>query len=197
MDTLKVPPHSMEAEQSVVGGLMLENTAWDRIADLISDSDFYRADHRLIYRHISRLIEHNKPADVVTVAESLDSTKELATVGGIRLPECARQQHPVCRQHPPLCGNRARALDPASARGSGHRNRGLRVQHDSARKRTRCSTRPSPRCSRSRSRARAGARVFRRCRRCSPRSSSASTCSTTAKATTLPACRPVSSTSIA
>jgi replicative DNA helicase len=83
VDTLKVPPHSMEAEQSVVGGLMLENTAWDRIADLISDSDFYRADHRLIYRHISRLIEHNKPADVVTVAESLDSTKELASVGGI------------------------------------------------------------------------------------------------------------------
>src|SRR4029078_6533010 len=80
---LKVPPHSMEAEQSVVGGLMLENAAWDRIADLISDSDFYRADHRLIYRHISRLIEHNKPADVVTVAESLDSTKERATVGGI------------------------------------------------------------------------------------------------------------------
>src|SRR5690349_220628 len=83
VDTLKVPPHSMEAEQSVVGGLMLENTAWDRIADLISDSDFYRADHRLIYRHISKLIEHNKPADVVTVAESLESTKELVSVGGI------------------------------------------------------------------------------------------------------------------
>jgi len=49
VDTLKVPPHSMEAEQSVVGGLMLENAAWDRIADLISDSDFYRADHRLIF----------------------------------------------------------------------------------------------------------------------------------------------------
>src|SRR4051812_6794607 len=83
VDMLKVPPHSMEAEQSVVGGLMLENAAWDRIADLIADSDFYRADHRLIYRHISRLIEHNRPADVVTVAESLDSTKELVTVGGI------------------------------------------------------------------------------------------------------------------
>jgi len=83
VDMLKVPPHSLEAEQSVVGGLMLENAAWDRIADLISDGDFYRADHRLIYRHISRLIEHNKPADVVTVAESLDSTKELAGVGGL------------------------------------------------------------------------------------------------------------------
>jgi len=83
VDLLKVPPHSMEAEQSVVGGLMLDNTAWDRIADLISDGDFYRADHRAIYRHISKLIEHNKPADVVTVAESLDSTKELANVGGL------------------------------------------------------------------------------------------------------------------
>ncbi len=83
VDMLKVPPHSLEAEQSVVGGLMLENAAWDRIADLISDGDFYRADHRLIYRHISKLIEHNKPADVVTVAESLDSTKELAGVGGL------------------------------------------------------------------------------------------------------------------
>jgi replicative DNA helicase len=83
VDVLKVPPHSMEAEQSVVGGLMLDNTAWERIADLLSDGDFYRADHRLIYRHIARLIEHNKPADVVTVAESLESTKELASVGGI------------------------------------------------------------------------------------------------------------------
>lgn len=83
VDVLKVPPHSMEAEQSVVGGLMLDNTAWERIADLLSDGDFYRADHRLIYRHIARLIEHNRPADVVTVAESLESTKELASVGGI------------------------------------------------------------------------------------------------------------------
>ena len=83
LDVLKLPPHSLEAEQSVLGGLMLENSAWDRIADLISESNFYRADHRSIYKHISRLIEHNRPADVVTVAESLEGTKELASVGGL------------------------------------------------------------------------------------------------------------------
>jgi replicative DNA helicase len=83
VDILKLPPHSVEAEQSVLGGLLLDNTAWDRIADLIAESHFYRADHRLIYRHISRLIEHSRPADVVTVAESLEATKELASVGGI------------------------------------------------------------------------------------------------------------------
>jgi len=56
VELIKLPPHSVEAEQSVLGGLLLENAAWDRIADLISEADFYRADHRLIYRHISKLI---------------------------------------------------------------------------------------------------------------------------------------------
>ncbi len=83
LDVLKLPPHSLEAEQSVLGGLMLENGAWDRIGDIIAESNFYRADHRLIYRHISRLIEHGRPADIVTVAESLESTKELTSVGGV------------------------------------------------------------------------------------------------------------------
>ncbi len=83
VDVLKLPPHSLEAEQSVLGGLMLDNTAWDRVADLIAESHFYRADHRLIYRHISKLIEHSRPADVVTVAESLEATKELVGVGGL------------------------------------------------------------------------------------------------------------------
>jgi replicative DNA helicase len=73
----------VEAEQSVLGGLLLDNTAWDRIADLISDANFYRGDHRLIYRHISKLIANSRPADVITVAESLESTKELQGVGGM------------------------------------------------------------------------------------------------------------------
>ncbi|MDR2876353.1 MAG: replicative DNA helicase [Methylobacillus sp.] len=81
--SLKLPPHSVEAEQSVLGGLLLENEALDKVADLISASDFYRHDHRVIYEHISRLIEQNKPADIVTVAEALDSTAELSGVGGI------------------------------------------------------------------------------------------------------------------
>ena len=81
--SLKIPPHSVEAEQSVLGGLLLENEALDKIADLIKPGDFYRHDHRVIYEHISRLIEQSKPADIVTVAESLENSAQLAGVGGI------------------------------------------------------------------------------------------------------------------
>ncbi len=83
VELLKLPPHSVEAEQSVLGGLLLDNTAWDRVADLIAEGNFYRSDHRLIYRHISKLIGNSRPADVITVAESLESTKELQSVGGM------------------------------------------------------------------------------------------------------------------
>ena len=83
VELIKVPPHSVEAEQSVLGGLLLDNNAWDRVADIVAEGDFYRADHRQIYRHIVKLIEASRPADVVTVAESLDSTKDLASVGGM------------------------------------------------------------------------------------------------------------------
>jgi replicative DNA helicase len=81
--SLKLPPHSVEAEQSVLGGLLLENDALDKIADILTADDFYRHDHRVIYEHISRLIEHSKPADIVTLAEALESTAQLAGVGGI------------------------------------------------------------------------------------------------------------------
>jgi replicative DNA helicase len=83
VELLKVPPHSVEAEQSVLGGLLLDNTAWDKIADLIAEGDFYRSDHRLIYRGIVKLIEQSRPADVITVAEHLESTKDLQGIGGI------------------------------------------------------------------------------------------------------------------
>lgn len=83
LDVLKLPPHSIEAEQSVLGGLLLENTAWEKIADLIDENDFYRHDHRLIYRQINKLIEANKPADVVTVSEALDNSAQLNDTGGI------------------------------------------------------------------------------------------------------------------
>lgn len=80
---IKLPPHSVEAEQSVLGGLLLENSAWDRIADVVAYHDFYRHDHKLIYRTISKLIELARPADVVTVSEALDNLGELANVGGL------------------------------------------------------------------------------------------------------------------
>jgi len=82
VEAARVPPQSIEAEQSVLGGLLLDNTAWDRIADLIGDHDFYRADHRLIFQHIGELIEHGKPADTLTVAESLERSGKLAEIGG-------------------------------------------------------------------------------------------------------------------
>jgi replicative DNA helicase len=82
MDAVKIPPHSIEAEQSVLGGLMLDNRAWDQIADRLRESDFYRHDHRLIYRVMSRLSEQNKPLDVLTVSESLRELHELDNAGG-------------------------------------------------------------------------------------------------------------------
>ncbi|HMW65021.1 MAG TPA: replicative DNA helicase [Accumulibacter sp.] len=83
MAQLRVPPHSIEAEQSVLGGLLLENAAFDKIADLIAESDFYRDEHRRIYRQIRKLLERAKPADVVTVAESLDLAGEGSDTGGL------------------------------------------------------------------------------------------------------------------
>ncbi|MCC6915937.1 replicative DNA helicase [Nitrosomonas sp.] len=79
----KLPPHSIEAEQSVLGGLMLDNQAWDKVADILIERDFYRQDHQLIYQHISRLIEQNKPADVITIAESLENSAQLPHAGGL------------------------------------------------------------------------------------------------------------------
>jgi replicative DNA helicase len=79
---LKVPPHSLEAEQSLLGGLLLDNHAFDRIADLLSAEDFYRDDHRRIFRHVARLIDQGKPADVVTVAESIDASEDKDRAGG-------------------------------------------------------------------------------------------------------------------
>jgi len=79
---LKVPPHSVEAEQSLLGALLLDNQAFDRVADLVTAEDFYRDDHRRIWRHISKLIEHARPADVVTVSESVDASEDKDKTGG-------------------------------------------------------------------------------------------------------------------
>src|ERR1035438_6477250 len=80
---LKLPPHSIEAEQSLIGGLLLDNSAWDRIADIVSQADFYRDDHRRIFNHIRKLVEMGKPADVVTVFESIDKSNEIDQTGGM------------------------------------------------------------------------------------------------------------------
>ena len=80
---LKLPPHSIEAEQSLLGGLLIDNSALDQINDIVSPKDFYRQDHRLIFTHINEIINLDSPADVITVAESLEKKSELASVGGI------------------------------------------------------------------------------------------------------------------
>jgi replicative DNA helicase len=81
-DAVKVPPQSIEAEQSVLGGLMLENRAWDNIADRVREVDFYRHDHRLIYRVMEKLSGLNRPLDVLTVSEALREINELENAGG-------------------------------------------------------------------------------------------------------------------
>jgi replicative DNA helicase len=95
LESLKLPPNSVEAEQSVLGGLLLENEALDRIADILNQSDLYRHDHRLIYSHIAKLIEQNRPADIVTVAESLENSAELSSVGGIAYLGALAQNTPT------------------------------------------------------------------------------------------------------
>ncbi len=79
----KAPPHSLQAEQSVLGGLMLDREAWDKIADRINEQDFYRKEHRLIFRTIRDLAEEDSPCDVVTVSERLEQRAELKEAGGL------------------------------------------------------------------------------------------------------------------
>lgn len=83
LEAIRLPPHSVEAEQSVLGGILLDTSAWDKVTDLLSEHDFYRNDHRFIWRHIGRLNEQAKPVDVITLAESLESSGELEKVGGL------------------------------------------------------------------------------------------------------------------
>jgi len=83
MEGAKVPPHSLEAEQSVIGGLMLDNETWDQVADQILEEDFYRKDHKLIFRAISSLADEGVPFDVVTLSEWLNKAEELERAGGL------------------------------------------------------------------------------------------------------------------
>lgn len=79
----KTPPHSIEAEQSILGGLLLDNSKWDVVGDKVIEDDFYRQDHRLIYRVIARLANEGHPVDVVTVGEELERLNEIESAGGM------------------------------------------------------------------------------------------------------------------
>ena len=78
-----MPPHSVEAERSLLGGLMLDQRAWDQVADVVGVDDFYRADHRAIFDTILTLTEQNRPPDAVTVSEQLDRENRLELAGGV------------------------------------------------------------------------------------------------------------------
>ncbi|MGR4867268.1 replicative DNA helicase [Variovorax sp. LARHSF232] len=80
---LRVPPHSIEAESSVLGGLLLDNGAWDRVGDLLAEGDFYRHEHKLIFTSMEQLINASKPADVITVYENLQSLGKSEEIGGL------------------------------------------------------------------------------------------------------------------
>ncbi len=80
---LKIPPHSQEAESSVLGGLLLDNNSWDKVADLLVEADFYRYEHRLVFSSISSLVNQNRPADVITVFEQMQSQGKAEEIGGL------------------------------------------------------------------------------------------------------------------
>jgi replicative DNA helicase len=82
-DKLRLPPHSVEAEQSLLGGLMLDQRAWDQVADVVHGEDLYRADHRLIFGAIAELVGRDQPPDAVTVAEHLQRSGQLEAGGGV------------------------------------------------------------------------------------------------------------------
>ena len=81
LQALKVPPHSVEAEQSLLGGLLIDNSAWDRLGGVLTDKDFYRPEHALIYKVIQRLVGDNHPADVITVHDAVKSEQGGDLVG--------------------------------------------------------------------------------------------------------------------
>ena len=94
MARLRVPPHSVEAEQSVLGGLLIDNSAWDRAGDLLTESDFYRFEHKQIFAAVGKLINASKPADVVTVFEELTSVGKAEECGGLAYLNALAQSVP-------------------------------------------------------------------------------------------------------
>ena len=82
VENLTVPPHSIEAEQSVLGGLLLSSNAWDQVADILVESDFYREDHRTIFRAVSELHDNSRPCDAVTITEWFESHGQIDLVDG-------------------------------------------------------------------------------------------------------------------
>ena len=119
IDQLRVPPQSIEAEQAVLGGLMLAPDAYDRVADQIVEDDFYRRDHQLIYRAIRELVEKNRPFDAVTVGEWFESQGKAEQVAGEAQGQNVALRAALEQLRPPQrCEHEARR---AGQRKAGHR----------------------------------------------------------------------------
>jgi len=82
IENTKLPPNSIDSEQSVLGGLLLHNDSWDNVVNIVSSNDFYQASHRIIYDAIVTLLEHDKPADILTVKEQVIKTHDEDSIGG-------------------------------------------------------------------------------------------------------------------
>ena len=82
IENTKLPPNSIDSEQSVLGGLLLHNESWDNVVNILSSTDFYQASHRIIYDAIVTLLEHDKPADILTVKEQVIKTHDEDSIGG-------------------------------------------------------------------------------------------------------------------
>lgn len=102
LEGVKMPPHSVEAEQSVLGGLMLDNERWDNVSERVVAGDFYSRPHRLIFSEMQRLLELGQPIDLITLSESLETRGELELVGGspiwrswLRIPRVRRISVPM------------------------------------------------------------------------------------------------------
>ena len=84
IEKAKIPPNSIDSEQSVLGGLLLHNDAWDNVADILTESDFYSSAHQIIFNAIVLMLEHGKPADILTVKEQVKKTGDEETIGGFQ-----------------------------------------------------------------------------------------------------------------
>ena len=153
------PPHSIEAEQSVLGALIIDNNAIDKVADLFKSEDFYNEGHRLIYEHINRLAVDSHPADAVTVSESLRAAGKLDYVGGLAYIGAIANAVPTAaniRRYAEIVRDCSVMRRLAGSPPTSPRPRSTRW----ARPASSCSTRPKARFSKSPNRATAASRIF-------------------------------------
>ncbi|KOR29113.1 DNA helicase, partial [Achromatium sp. WMS2] len=94
-NTLRIPPNSLHAEQALIGGLMLDNAAWNNIADKVNAGDFYKKEHRLIFQAITALAADNQPFDVITLSEQLERQGLLKSSGGLNYLVVIAQETPT------------------------------------------------------------------------------------------------------